>query len=57
MSKSELKDVMQTVLKQDYEIDGLILNTNAPYYDQNIYKWKPLEKLSIDLYCVKLQRT
>jgi len=43
-------------MDQKYELDGLILNTNSPYYDQKIFKWKPYEKLSIDLYCVELKR-
>lgn len=53
----QLKRLFKELLHQDYETDGLIMNTNARYSEQQIFKWKPLEKLSIDLYCYEIKRS
>lgn len=33
---------------ETYQIDGLIFNNDKPYWDMDIYKWKPVELLTID---------
>jgi len=42
--------------KVEYEDDGIILMTDAMYMDCEVYKWKPLEHLTIDFYVKKVYR-
>lgn len=52
-----IKDISQinSVYEQhyEYEQDGLIFMNNAKYYDSQLYKWKPVDKMTIDFYMVK----
>ena len=40
--------------KTPYETDGLIFTSlDSNYYKTKNYKWKPVEKLTIDFFCVR----
>ena len=56
MGKPALKEMIHKLMHQSYTLDGLIINSNSPYKQQQIYKWKPKEKMSIDLYVDSIPR-
>ncbi len=55
---SEIMKSYNFVINADveYENDGIILMTNQPYHSCEVYKWKPIEQLTIDFYVKKIHQ-
>ena len=52
--QSIIQKVYDGLSKTPYETDGLIFTSlDSNYYKTKNYKWKPVEKLTIDFFCIR----
>lgn len=48
MKCTEVKSYNDYYTKSEMENDGLIFNEDKPYYDMQVFKWKPSDRMTID---------